>query len=132
MRAPVRVACMALLVNVLVSVSLMRWLGHVGLMVATTVGAYVQCYALHRALVRHHLKGQAFVLTHGLRIGAAVILMAMTIAMTAMPEGQWDAWSAIERCLQLTWRIVLGAGVYGLALRFALPMSWHQWLEATV
>ena len=51
-RTPVRIALIDFLVNIVVSLSLMRWLGVVGLVAASTTAIIVQTLLLERALVR--------------------------------------------------------------------------------
>lgn len=83
-RTPVRVAAVAFVVNVVLSVALMKAYGVLGLAIATNAAAVVQTILLHIALGRKNLDTSLKELGGDVaRITAAAVLMGLLVAASA-------------------------------------------------
>jgi putative peptidoglycan lipid II flippase len=119
-RTPVRIAVIAMLSNMTLSLLLVAPLAHAGLALATTIAAMVNAGLLYRALRRegvyvpgagwHALFARAFV---------AVLVMVAVLATLAPELDRWLAWSAGERIVNLLGWIVGGGAIYAVALWLA-------------
>ncbi len=87
-RTPFRIAVVAVVLNIVLSLALFRVMGHVGVAFATTTAAIVQAYLLLRGTIRRGLyrPGRAFAI-FCLKISAAtaamVALLDRAVAVTA-------------------------------------------------
>jgi len=112
---PVRMATVSFVVNVVLSLALMHWLGVAGLVVASPGAVVVQTWLLQRALGAK-LPGLAF---GPLWLDLGKVLLA-TLAMGAVVGGGW--WLGLRGhgrlgdCLALGGLIPAGVLVYGVAL----------------
>ena len=117
MRSPVRIAVIALGVNIVVKLALMAPLGHVGLALATTVSALVNAGLLLRGLVGAGIyrppTGWGGLLSKGL---AACAVMGLLVWWGSGPTAAWIGMGDLERIGRLCGWIAAGGAAYGLAL----------------
>jgi putative peptidoglycan lipid II flippase len=127
-RTPVRFALVALGTNLVLSLLLMRPLGHAGLALATTIGASVNAGLLMRGLVREGVfrpRGDwRPLMAKGL---GASLLMGVLIWWGSGESGAWIAASSWERVVRLAGWILAGLLVYFTAL-FALGVRPRHFL----
>jgi putative peptidoglycan lipid II flippase len=116
-RAPVRIAVMAMLVNMALSLVLMWPLGHAGLALATTLAALLNAWLLLRGLLSQGVyrpaPGWGRLLALGLAAGLA---MTLVLYLGCPGTDQWLALGTGQGALRLLGWIGVGALVYGLAL----------------
>lgn len=120
MRAPVRIAIVALLANLGLSLALMLPLGHAGLALATSLAAFLNAGLLLRELRREGTfrppAGWGALLVKGL--GASLVLGLLLVLGTGTVD-DWLAYSGGERTQRLLLWVLLGGAVYAGALRTA-------------
>ena len=118
-RTPVRIAALALAVNLVLSLMLMWPLGHVGLALGTALAAVVNAvlllYGLWRADVYRPGPGWPRL---WLQVGVATLLMWVGISAGAGPTADWLDMTGGERVLRLVG--LIGAGLVGYLLVLAL------------
>jgi putative peptidoglycan lipid II flippase len=119
---PFRIALISISVNLVFNLLLIRWLGHVGLALATSIAAIVQAWLLLRGLLRAGIyrPGRAL---YGfiIRVTVAIALMALAIVWYLPAELNWVEMREIERVWRLAVTCLLGVTVY-FATLFALGM----------
>ncbi|MFY9974287.1 MAG: murein biosynthesis integral membrane protein MurJ [Chromatiaceae bacterium] len=117
MRAPVRVALLAVALNGLLSLALMGPLGHVGLALATSLAAFANA-----ALLLHGLRQDGtYRPTAGwgplvARVLAAGSAMGLLLALGAADLSSWMAMGQGQRTVRLALWILVGAAAYGAGL----------------
>ncbi len=113
---PVKIAAVDFLVNLGLSLALMRWLGTAGLVLASTAAIIVQTLLLQRALVRR-LPDMTFapLWPTVAKVGVA------TLSMGAMV---WAGWQIITEALPRS-RLADALAVGGL---IPLAVLWYGWL----
>ncbi|MBK1645934.1 murein biosynthesis integral membrane protein MurJ [Thiocapsa imhoffii] len=113
MRAPVRIAMIALIVNLVCSLALMFTLGHAGLALATTVAAICNAALLLLGLLKEGVlkprRGWTALILKGL---AANLLMGAVIILGAGALSDWIAMGLGERIIRLLLLIVAAGAVY--------------------
>lgn len=111
-RTPVRLAVISMIVNLVVALSLLWSLEHVGLAIATTVAAWVNCFQLGYTLYRRgHFKPDTRLITRSLRlILATAVMVGVLLGLDELtqPFFQRELWWRVGALLFL-----VGAG--GLA-----------------
>jgi putative peptidoglycan lipid II flippase len=123
-RTPVRMALIALAVNLFLSVLLAWYLtsigyagNHAGLALAISIAALLNAWLLYRGLrkdgVLKHSSGWGMLLLQTL---IATIAMAVAVIWLNRPLAWWIDSTAIARAGWLAVVIAVGAGVYGLVL----------------
>ena len=122
MKTPVRIAVIAMLVNVAFSLLLMFPLGHTGLALATTLSAVANAGLLLRGLLREGIyrpeSGWWVLLTRGL--GASMV-MGLVVWWGCGETAPWLAMGGWERVLKLLGWILAGGAVYaGSLLAFGI------------
>jgi len=123
MKTPVRIAVIAMVVNMGLNVILVLWLhhqykiGHVGLAIATSMSAFLNAYLLLRGL---RCRG-IYTTTEGwqvffvrLAISLSLMMVALMVLLSYWPV--WVDWQVWSRVWRLTVICVLGAAIYFLAL----------------
>jgi len=117
MRAPVRIAVVAVVVNAGLSLALMIPLGHTGLALATTLSAFLNAGLLLRGLLAAGIyrpaPGWRALLHRGL--AASLTMGAVILAGSGWAVGGLDAWLALgdgARAARLLLWILVGGGVY--------------------
>ncbi len=117
MRVPVRIAIVALLVNLGLSLALMFPLGHTGLALATSLAALINAGLLLRGLLREGTysppPGWTALLAKGL--GASLLMGLLLYFGTGTLDGWLDR-SGGERALRLVLWMLAGGGIYGATL----------------
>lgn len=123
-RTPVKYGLIALAINFVLSVVL-AWLltsvgyaaSHAGLALATSVAAIANAWLLWHGLRRQEvLESMSGWGLFMLRVAIANAAMTGALLWLARPVDWWIAAGTFDRVLQLTIAIVLGAGVYFVAL----------------
>jgi putative peptidoglycan lipid II flippase len=116
-KTPVRVGMIAMGVNIVLSVSLVFTLKHVGLALAISVAALVNAALLYRLLRQHgvYLPEPGWP-RYFLRIALASMLMGMLLAWGVGDLGAWLKAGVAARTLRLTALVVGGALVYAASL----------------
>jgi putative peptidoglycan lipid II flippase len=116
-RTPVRIAAVALSVNLILNLVLMVPFGHVGLALATSLAAFVNALLLLRGLLRAGVyrppAGWPLLLLRGL---GASLLMGALVWTGSGDAAAWLAFEPAERVTRLLGWILAGALVYGLLL----------------
>ncbi len=129
MKTPVRIAVIAMVVNVAFSLLLMFPLGHTGLALATTLSAAVNAGLLLRGLLREGIyrpeSGWRALLIRGLGAG---IIMGLVVWWGSGETVRWLAMGGWERVLNLVGWILAGGAVYaGSLLAFGVrPRHFSQ------
>ena len=112
-RTPVRIAVIAVGVNVALNLALILPLAHVGLALATSVAACVNAGLLLRGLRQEGVFTPAGDWGGFLgRLGAACAVLGGVLAWLAPPDQAWLAASLTHRILWLAGLIALGLGLY--------------------
>jgi len=118
-RAPMIMAGITVLVNIVVSLLLFAPLGHVGIAIATTIAAWVNVLLLARGLKGLVHVDKAF-WTKSLRICMASVVMGALVWGGYQLLGSWFEDAFWKQCTALALLIGLGMSVYAvlvLALR---------------
>jgi putative peptidoglycan lipid II flippase len=117
MRAPVRIAVIAMAANVAFSLALMLPLGHTGLALATTLSGFVNAGLLLRGLLRERVyrprAGWGALLAKGL---GGSLLMGLTLWLGTGTIDDWLALSGGVRALRLGLWMLCGGGLYAAVL----------------
>lgn len=121
MRAPVRIAAIAVAVNLALSLALMIPLGHLGLALATTLAAFVNAGLLLRGLLMEGTyrpeNGWPALLARG--IGASLCMGLVLLWLSGGIGAGLDEWLSLEiqdRAARLLWWILVAGAVYGATL----------------
>lgn len=127
-KTPMKIAIIAVLVNIVCSVVLVRSMAHTGLALAISIAAWVNASLLFAMLIRKRIytpeSGWIWFL---LRVAVAVAVMcACLIYLNDQPE-VWYARSLWQRATNLSVLVFTGAGAYLLSL-IALGIRPHQLL----
>lgn len=127
-KTPMRIAVISVVVNVLMSLILVRFLQHTGLALAISIAAWVNASMLYFALRAR----KVYQPEHGwfwflARIGIAVAVMTCALFLLDVSKETWFAWSLFERVLRLLILVVAGGGSYFVSL-FVLGIRPHQLL----
>lgn len=116
-RVPVRIAMVAMLVNLVLSLTLMWPLGHAGLALATALAALVNAGLLLRGLLGEGIyrpePGWPRLLAQGCGAG---LVMALLLRWGCPPTDAWLVLGQGARAMQLLTWIGLGALAYGVSL----------------
>jgi len=117
-KTPVRVAAVAMAINIVFSVALLPFLGIVGLAIASNVAIFSQAILLHLVLRREFYAGSLRSIGSPLgKVALATLLMAALVL-----GGQWMLRGALEEGhRQAAWSLALliplGTGAYFVALK---------------
>ena len=115
-KTPMRFGMVSVAVNIVVSLATFRWLGHVGLALATSVAAIVNAWLLLGGLVRRGHYRPARRLTNGLRTAAAASgAMAAALWWFTPDAAWWYGAPLLARVGALTAVVAGGFGVYAAA-----------------
>nr|WP_281177202.1 murein biosynthesis integral membrane protein MurJ [Marinobacterium profundum] len=116
-RTPVRIAVIAMVVNMVLNLILIWPLDHVGLALATTLSAFLNAGLLLRGLLREGVfqwqPGWGLWL---LRLGAANLVMVALLLYFTPAVVQWFDWGLMDRVWQMSLLVTLGAGAYAAVL----------------
>lgn len=112
-KTPVRIALVAMLVNLLLNLVLIWPLAHVGLALSTAISAWVNAVMLYLTLRRRdHFAIDARLKRTGIRLILATIAMSVVIFLLNPWIDPWTGRSLIERTMALLVLIVAGMAVY--------------------
>lgn len=112
-RAPMMMAGVTVLVNIVFSLLLFQPLGHVGIAIATTIAAWVNVFLLARGLKGLVHPGKEFY-TKTLRIIAASIAMGLLVWLGYQVLGSWFDEAFWKKCLALGLLVGLGMSAYAV------------------
>ena len=117
MRAPVRIAVVAMVANVVLNFVLVGPLAHAGLALASALAAWLNAALLLRSL----RKGGIFRPEPGwagflVRTGVAAVVLALVLVWLQGSAEGWLSWGAPERALRLGGLVAAGAVVWFAAL----------------
>ena len=116
-QTPMRIAVASVAVNVILSIILVRFMAHTGLALAISIAAWVNAFLLFLVLVRREVfKPEPGWLWFILRVVIAVTLMGASLIALDQSVQEWYAQSLWQRVWHLSVLVVVGAGVYFLAL----------------
>jgi putative peptidoglycan lipid II flippase len=115
-KTPVKIALAAMILNAVVALSLMPFIAHVGIAIATSVAGWFNAFMLGRLLMRRgHFKGDARLKERLVRIVAASIAMGLVVAVAdQMLTWAWTG-SLVARVGALCIVIAAGLASFGLA-----------------
>lgn len=112
-RTPVKVGVIAMLCNIVFNLLLVFPLAHVGLALATSLSAYVNCGLLYLYLRRNGVYQPAGgAARHLFRIAAGIAAMALLLLMLVPDIGAWSGWDVFQRAWQLGLWVILGGLSY--------------------
>ena len=111
-RAPMRMAIITVLVNIVVSLILFQYLGHVGIAISTAIAAWVNVVLLWRGL-GSFLEIPAATWSKLIRMVLSSLLMGAVVWGLARLLEPWFAGGEVRRIAALL--IVVGAGVVSFA-----------------
>jgi putative peptidoglycan lipid II flippase len=113
---PVKVAVFAMVLNVVLAVTLMQVMAHVGIALATACSAWINAFALafilHR---RNQLRVDSRLRRIAPRALAAAVVMAVLLIFAKVALEPYLGGSTVEKILALCGLVLLGLGVYALA-----------------
>lgn len=112
-RTPVRIAVVAMLVNLVLNIALIKPMAHAGLALATSIASLFNAVCLVWILLKEKYycpqKSWGLFLA---RIGIANSVMALGIAYLAGNYKAWFVWSVSERAMHLSFEIIVGVVIY--------------------
>jgi putative peptidoglycan lipid II flippase len=112
-RTPVKIALITLLATQVMNLVFVWPLQHAGLALAIGLGACLNAFLLYRELRQRAVyRPQPGWRAFGLRIGAAVCVMALTLWLATAHEAVWLAASALRRASSLGLVIAAGSATY--------------------
>ena len=128
-RTPVRIAVVAMVANMAMNLMLIWSLAHVGLALATALGAWVNGGLLYRTLRRQgvYRPGPGWG-RFALQVGVAAAALAALLAWGVADLSTWAARDGLSRALHLGAWVFAGAGLYTLLL-LALGVRPRQLLR---
>lgn len=116
-KSPVRIALIALGVNVVLNLVFVLPLQHAGLALATSLAAFLNAGLLYRGLRKQGIYQPASGLkSFFVKVAIANIAMAGALLLMVEPAEVWLAWSLWQRAIQLCVTILSGAAVYVFSL----------------
>ena len=116
-KTPFNYAVIAVVTNVLLSLALFRFMGHVGLALATSCAAWVNALLLWRGLIAAGCYQPTTVTGYALlRAALAASVMVACLGYLAPESGQWLTASVSTRVVWLMVAVAGGTGVYALVL----------------
>ena len=119
-RTPFRIAVVTVALNIVLSLSLFRVMGHVGVAFATTTAAVVQSYLLLRGTIRRGLyrPGRDFAMFFAKLVVATVTMVVLLIALSPTPDA-WLHMHVRDRVLWMSGLCALGGIAYFVVLLLA-------------
>lgn len=120
---PMKMAVIMVMVNIVVSLLLFPWIGHVGLAVATSVAAWVNVFMLWRGLKGFVTLTEATVFKLG-RMVLASLLMGVVLFFAAKGLGPWfEAELAWQRVVAMVLLVGSGVSAFGALALFLRATS---------
>jgi len=114
-RAPMMMALVTVIVNIVVSLLLFAQLGHVGIAIATTISAWVNVALLSRGLRGLVHPGVDF-WSKTLRIVMASVAMGILVWLGLQAIGSWFEGAFWQQCLALGLLVGLGITTYAILI----------------
>ncbi|MEX0693736.1 MAG: murein biosynthesis integral membrane protein MurJ [Rhodospirillales bacterium] len=115
---PVRIAALAMIINVALNLLLMQPFGHVGIALASSVSAWINIALLILVLARRgHYRADARLISRLFGIAGASILMAGLLWLAAAWAVPWLSGPLHEQIIALAILILGGLVVYAVAAR---------------
>jgi putative peptidoglycan lipid II flippase len=115
-RTPVKIALGAMILNAVVALSLMPFIAHVGIAIATSVAGWFNAFMLGRMLMRRgHFAADARLKERLVRIVGASIAMGLVVAVADQMLGWAWTGSLLMRVSALGIVIAAGLASFGLA-----------------
>ncbi len=112
-KTPMRIAVVSVVVNIIFSIILVRYMQHTGLALAVSIAAWVNASLLFITLyIRGIYVPQAGWAWFLLRVALAVSAMSLSLVYLNQPPEIWHAWSLAQRIGQLMLLVVAGAASY--------------------
>lgn len=125
-KTPFQFAVVAVVVNVVLSLALFRFMGHVGLALATACAAWVNALLLWRGLVStgryRPTPATGYAL---LRVALATAVMVAGLGFLTPDSAQWLTASVAVRAVWLTTAVTGGAAVYAVVLLLSGTRPGH-------
>ncbi|MEE3003064.1 MAG: murein biosynthesis integral membrane protein MurJ [Pseudomonadota bacterium] len=123
---PVKIAAMALVIDVTLSLLLLKPLAHAGLSVAVSVAAWVNGSSLLYLLLRDKIyyPSSQLIQTIFMSSVAGIIMFIALKLVTSSPE-VWVSYSFVYRFSSLIMSMVIGIGAYSVSL-FLLGYDWKS------
>lgn len=117
-KTPVRIALLAMAVNLALNIALLHWLAHVGLALSTAIAAWVNAALLYLALRRReHLELDARLKRTVVRLLAATAVTAAVLPWLNPVVAPWMTGSVIDRGIGLAvLGVATGVAYFGTAL----------------
>ena len=116
-KTPVKVSVVAMVTNVVLNLALVLPLAHAGLALATSLSAWLNAGLLYWLLRRNQgWRGQPGWPRYLLRVGAALLALALALMYLVPPAPVWLAWDASARALSALLYVPAGAALYLLVL----------------
>lgn len=116
-RTPVKVAIFTLIATQLMNLAFIIPFKHAGLALAIGLGACMNAGILYALLRKHRIyTPQSGWPMFMLKVVTAVLLMCGTLYWAHGPDAAWLESGFLPRVIKLGWMVVLGAGVYFIAL----------------
>ena len=127
-KTPMKVGVVSVIVNVILSIILVRYMAHAGLALAVSIAAWVNASLLLIILIgRRIYKPQPGWWWFLFKIAIAVALMSVCLLVLNKPDQVWFEQTLVQRIVALCILVVVGVGSYFLAL-VALGMRPRQLL----
>lgn len=116
-RTPVKVAIFTLIATQLMNLAFIIPFKHAGLALAIGLGACMNAGILYALLRKHRIyTPQSGWPMFMLKVVTAVLLMCGALYWAHGPDAAWIEPGFLPRAIKLSWMVVLGAGVYFIAL----------------
>ncbi len=116
-KTPFNYAVIAVAINVVLSLALFRFMGHVGLALATTGAAWINALLLWRGLVSAgNYRPSAMTGYALLRVALATSVMIASLGYLVPESAQWLTASVSARAMWLSVAVAGGSGVYAIVL----------------
>lgn len=119
---PMRMAIIMVTVNIVVSLLLFPWIGHVGLALATSVAAWVNVFLLWRGLNGFVAMTEGTVFKLG-RTALASVLMGVVLFFAAKGLAPWFDGSAFQRIVAMVLLVGSGVSAFGALALFLRATS---------
>ncbi len=129
-QTPFQYAAVSVATNIVVSLCLFQWLGHVGIAIATTVAAFVHFGLLVMGLMRRHELGMSRALSRNLwQSLVSCILMVVALVLISPKPSYWIDAGIGSKVGMLSGLVFAGLVVY-FGSCFALGMRPREYLES--
>lgn len=116
-KTPMKIGIISVVVNIILSVILVRFMAHAGLALAISLAAWVNAFLLLMVLIRRKVyRPQPGWWWFLFRITIAVALMCLCLVLLNQPAQVWFDKTLVQRIVALSILVGAGAGSYFLSL----------------